>query len=120
MIFLDRYLTPMLGALILTLVVYAGYQHIQHLKSEADNVRLESDLSAERSNLETARAALKASQIALDAANAALNQHAGQLEELRRNQEATNAQLEKAISEHSEWSDTPLPPGVRDALRKGD
>lgn len=40
-----------------------------------------------------------------------------ELERLRKDKERTDALLRKAIEANRTWSDTPVPPGVRDSLK---
>lgn len=113
-----QYAMAILGVLILSLASYGVYQHIQHLKAEARSATLKQDLDTEKSNVRTIRQALDAKTSELEALQAAISKHQQDLENLRKEQEATDAKLRQALRDSRDWADTPLPAGVRDALRK--
>lgn len=114
---LRQYFLAALGIVIVVLAFYGVYQHIQHLEARNEIIRIDGDLRVERTNVQTLTNALKASQDALEAAEVALTQHQAELAELRKRQEATDAKLRQALRDNRDWSNTPLPPGVRDAIR---
>lgn len=113
-----QYAALILGVVILSLIIYGGYQHVQHLKAAAKNVTLEADLKTERANVQTVKKALDAREDELKVLQETLSKHQQELEKLRQEQEATDAKLRQALRSNRAWADTPLPVGVRDALRK--
>lgn len=113
-----QYALVILGVVILSLASYGAYQHIQHVKAVAKNATLESDLATEKVNVQNTKKALDAKTDELEALQATLTKHQQELEKLRQEQEATDAKLRQALRSNRAWADTPLPVGVRDALRK--
>lgn len=116
---IQRYVMVALGLVIVSLALYGGYQHVQHLKVAAQNVTLSKDLQVERANVKTIQKALEAKAAELEAIQVALSKHQEELEKLRKEQEATNVKLREALRSNRAWADAPIPAGVRDALRKG-
>lgn len=113
-----QYALVLLGIVIVSLAAYGAYQHVQHLKAVAKNVTLEESLKTEKANVVTTKKALDAKTSELEILQATLSKHQQEFEKLRQEQEATDAKLRKALRSNRAWADTPLPSGVRDALRK--
>lgn len=113
-----QYLAAFLGIIIVALAAYGAYQHIQHLKAEAKNVTLEANLKTEKANVQSVKKALDAREDELKVLQDTLSKHQQELGKLRQEQEATDAKLRQALRSNRAWADTPLPVGVRDALRK--
>ena len=78
----------------------------------------ETEASSARAETLTVRKALKATQAELSAARAAIHAREIEIEQILKNKEASDAQLQRALNGSRDWSDTVVPDSVRDAIGK--
>ena len=125
--FIQRYLIAGLAAVILASCAFSGYLWLSrsHVQTKLTaQVQATKDASAQtevaRAQTESTQRALAQTKAELESAREAIKAREENIRNITKAKEASDAKLQKALNGNRDWSDTPLPSGVRDALREAD
>lgn len=114
---ITKYIYGGFALVILVLGVTAGFYKWKSDKQAVDVLSAQNERDNAKAELEAEKARAKALQDDISALREAARVRSELLEQLRQQKEKSDERLEKALSEHDDWSDTRIPDSVRDSLK---